>query len=96
LPVDRIQCSKLTTCALHTENSLLRFPLAAGTNDEMRETSSDALVSRSWTVRHILSSAPADPHQLTAFAKLDEGLLTYPAPGSSAPDGTEPQPRLFP
>jgi uncharacterized protein (DUF488 family) len=53
-----------------------------------RSLIADALVSRGWTVRHIQTAKKADPHELTAFAKLDEGRLTYPASASS-------QSRLF-
>ena len=55
-----------------------------------RSLISDALVSRDWTVRHILAQAKADPHTLTPFAKLEDGMLIYPKPIV-----TEPPPRLF-
>lgn len=55
-----------------------------------RSLIADALVSRGWTVRHILTSAKADPHTLTPFAKLENGRLTYPKPTTS-----EPTPPLF-
>ena len=48
----------------------------------------DALVSRGWTVRHILSASSLQTHTLTSFAKLDEGRLTYPAEDPS--DSTLP------
>ena len=54
-----------------------------------RSLISDALVSRGWTVRHILTTAKADEHQLTSFAVVDQGALTYPAPSQ------ESAPRLF-
>jgi uncharacterized protein (DUF488 family) len=41
----------------------------------------DALVSRGWTVRHILSANSLQTHTLTPFAQLDQGRLTYPAEG---------------
>ena len=44
-----------------------------------RSLIADALVSRGWTVRHILTTAKADQHALTSFAKLQNGTLTYPA-----------------
>jgi uncharacterized protein (DUF488 family) len=44
-----------------------------------RSLIADALVSRGWDVRHIMSHAQAEPHALTAFAKLDRGRLTYPS-----------------
>ena len=46
---------------------------------------SDALVSRGWTVRHIISAGSIQTHTLTPFAKLDEGRLTYPAEGPQDP-----------
>lgn len=42
---------------------------------------SDALVSREWTVRHILSANSLQTHTLTPFAQLDDDRLTYPAEG---------------
>jgi uncharacterized protein (DUF488 family) len=54
-----------------------------------RSLIADALVSRGWTVRHILTATEANPHQLTPFAKLEEGTLTYPQASSSA------EPELF-
>jgi uncharacterized protein (DUF488 family) len=46
-----------------------------------RSLISDALVSAGWDVRHIVSKSPADPHQLTAFAILQDGQLSYPPGG---------------
>jgi len=46
-----------------------------------RSLISDALVSRGWTVQHIISASSLQTHTLTPFAKLDEGRLTYPAEG---------------
>ena len=43
---------------------------------------SDALVSRGWTVRHIISASSLQTHILTPFAKLEAGRLTYPAEGT--------------
>lgn len=43
----------------------------------------DALVSRGWTVRHIISAGSVNAHTLTPFAKSDEGRLTYPSDPSS-------------
>ena len=48
-----------------------------------RSLIADALVSRGWAVRHILTTAKADQHALTSFAKLQNGTLTYPAPDAS-------------
>jgi len=45
-----------------------------------RSLIADALVSRGWTVRHIMTLTKADEHKLTPFAKLENGVLTYPAP----------------
>ena len=42
----------------------------------------DALVSRGWTVQHIISTNSLQTHTLTPFAKLDAGRLTYPSEGS--------------
>lgn len=52
-----------------------------------RSLIADALVSRGWDVRHIMSSDKANPHILTSFAHSEKGILTYPTP-------TEP-PSLF-
>ena len=55
-----------------------------------RSLIADALVSRGWTVRHILSTAEAQPHQLTSFVNIQNGVLTYPEPND------QPSiPRLF-
>ncbi len=44
-----------------------------------RQLVADALVARGVDVRHITSAAPAQAHQLTAFARVDAaGRLTYP------------------
>ena len=45
-----------------------------------RQLIADALVSRGWTVRHIMSREKAGPHSLTPFVKLENGLLIYPEP----------------
>ena len=37
----------------------------------------DALVTRDWEVRHIMSEAKADQHRLTPFAAVKNGLLCY-------------------
>lgn len=55
-----------------------------------RSLIADALVTRGWTVQHILSTAEARPHQLTPFAKIQNGVLTYPEPTAQ-----EPTPQLF-
>lgn len=46
---------------------------------------SDVLVSRGWTVQHIISAGPVNNHMLTPFAKPEEGRLTYP---SEIPSGS--------
>ncbi len=56
-----------------------------------RSLIADALTTKGWTVRHILSEAEAERHALTAFAKVEGGRLTYPPP--AGPD--EAAPRLF-
>lgn len=55
-----------------------------------RSLIADALVTRGWTIQHILSTAGVHPHQLTPFAKIQNGALTYP---EASPH--EPTPRLF-
>ena len=45
-----------------------------------RSLIADALVSRGWEVRHIMSPEKASTHILTPFAHLDKGTLTYPKP----------------
>lgn len=48
-----------------------------------RSLIADALVIRGWDSRHIMSETKADPHQLTSFARLEKGSLTYPKPTDS-------------
>jgi uncharacterized protein (DUF488 family) len=48
-----------------------------------RSLIADALVSRGWNVRHIMSPEQATPHVLTSFAHLEAGRLTYPKPTDS-------------
>ena len=55
-----------------------------------RSLIADALVSRGWEVRHILSQVKADEHRLTPFAVIDGDRLVYPQPA----DPLDP-PRLF-
>ncbi|MGZ8365713.1 MAG: DUF488 family protein [Nitrospira sp.] len=43
-----------------------------------RSLIADALVSRNWDVRHIMSEGKADPHRLTSFARVNNGQLHYP------------------
>lgn len=44
-----------------------------------RSLIADALLTRGWTVRHIVSETKADQHQLTSFSKVENGRLRYPA-----------------
>jgi uncharacterized protein (DUF488 family) len=55
-----------------------------------RSLIADALVTRGWEVRHILSQVKAGEHRLTPFTVIDGTTLIYPQP-------TEPldPPRLF-
>jgi uncharacterized protein (DUF488 family) len=45
-----------------------------------RSLIADALVSRGWDVRHIMSPDTATSHILTSFAHFEKGTLTYPNP----------------
>lgn len=45
-----------------------------------RSLIADALVSKGWIVRHILSPVKADEHRLTPFAVIDGDTLVYPQP----------------
>jgi uncharacterized protein (DUF488 family) len=45
-----------------------------------RSLIADALVTRGWEVRHILSQVKADQHRLTPFAVIDGNTLVYPQP----------------
>jgi uncharacterized protein (DUF488 family) len=45
-----------------------------------RSLISDALVSRGWEVRHIVSRRSAHPHELTSFARIVDDRLIYPRP----------------
>ncbi len=49
-----------------------------------RSLIADALVSRGWTVRHIMSETKADQHQLTSFAVAENCRLHYPKPRDSS------------
>lgn len=51
-----------------------------------RRMIADALLARGCDVRHILSRSPASRHELTKFARLIDGNVTYPqVPGTSTP-----------
>jgi uncharacterized protein (DUF488 family) len=43
-----------------------------------RQLVADALVARGVTVRHITSATAAPPHELTGFARVMEGKVSYP------------------
>jgi uncharacterized protein (DUF488 family) len=43
-----------------------------------RRLLADALVVGGMSVRHILSAAPAKPHELSEFAREDGGRVIYP------------------
>ena len=45
-----------------------------------RSLIADALVSRDWDIRHIMSPEKATPHVLTSFAHFEKGALIYPKP----------------
>ncbi|MDF0668189.1 MAG: DUF488 domain-containing protein [Nitrospira sp.] len=42
-----------------------------------RSLIADALVTRDWDVRHIMSGTKADRHRLTSFATVENGFLCY-------------------
>jgi len=48
-----------------------------------RSLIADALVTRGWDMRHIMSPEKATPHVLTSFAHFEKGMLTYPKPNDS-------------
>jgi uncharacterized protein (DUF488 family) len=45
-----------------------------------RSLIADALASKGWEVRHIMSPKKATPHVLTSFALIEKDTLTYPKP----------------
>jgi hypothetical protein len=45
-----------------------------------RSLIADALLTHNWEVRHIMGQAEAKLHQLTPFALVVDGTLTYPTP----------------
>lgn len=45
-----------------------------------RSLIADALTVRGAEVRHIISAAAPAPHELTRFARIEDGHITYPAP----------------
>jgi uncharacterized protein (DUF488 family) len=54
-----------------------------------RSLIADALTSRGWEIRHIMSGAKADEHRLTSFARVEREYIAYPTPID------EQTPRLF-
>src|SRR6266850_2227000 len=48
-----------------------------------RSLIADALVSKGWEVRHIISAEKATPHVLTSFAHFEKRTVTYPKPTDS-------------
>ena len=44
-----------------------------------RSLIADALVSRGWSVRHIMTKTKADEHRMTPFAVVEQDRITYPA-----------------
>jgi uncharacterized protein (DUF488 family) len=45
-----------------------------------RSLIADALVTRGWDIRHVMSPEKATLHVLTSFAHFEKGALTYPKP----------------
>jgi uncharacterized protein (DUF488 family) len=45
-----------------------------------RRLVADALVVRDWSVLHLMPGGPVMAHELTPFAVVDGGRLTYPTP----------------
>ncbi|HEY7128037.1 MAG TPA: DUF488 domain-containing protein [Nitrospira sp.] len=44
-----------------------------------RSLIADALASRAWTVRHIMTKTKADTHRMTRFAVIDHARIFYPS-----------------
>ncbi|HEX6531354.1 MAG TPA: DUF488 domain-containing protein [Nitrospira sp.] len=44
-----------------------------------RSLIADALASRGWTVRHIMTKTKADTHRMTRFAVIDQARVFYPS-----------------
>jgi uncharacterized protein (DUF488 family) len=47
-----------------------------------RRLIADALLARGWRVLHLLPNRDPQPHELTAHARLVDGVLSYPGAGS--------------
>ncbi len=52
-----------------------------------RSLIADALVYHGCEVRHIMTETKADPHQMTSFAKVEHGRVTYPRPADEQTPG---------
>ena len=52
-----------------------------------RSLIADALTSRGWAVRHIMSNTKAGAHRLTPFAVLERDPITYPPESSIEASG---------
>jgi uncharacterized protein (DUF488 family) len=50
-----------------------------------RSLIADALLSRGWVVRHILSEGHIETHRLTSFASIEGRLLSYPSEPAENP-----------
>jgi uncharacterized protein (DUF488 family) len=48
-----------------------------------RSLIADALVTRGWGIRHIMSPVKATPHILTSFTHFEKDMLTYQKPNDS-------------
>jgi uncharacterized protein (DUF488 family) len=59
-----------------------------------RSLIADALIVKGWSVRDILSAAPAALHKPTPFLKVVDGELTYPAADSGETPSLFVEPRL--
>jgi uncharacterized protein (DUF488 family) len=59
-----------------------------------RSLIADALISRGWEVRHILSRGEAPLHALTSFARLLDGQVIYPAQKADPPSRPERRPQI--
>ena len=55
-----------------------------------RSLIADAMTSQGWRVLHILAKDKVDAHSLCAFARIDDGRVTYPRSEES-----DPESRLF-
>lgn len=50
-----------------------------------RRLLADALIVAGWDVRDIIGKAPARPHTLTPFARVEAGRISYPAVTTALP-----------